>query len=170
MESKLSVKFQRIDGGVDDVILDKKKEKSLLDADGRSESANIADKIKHMLSIDSLEVEAKSLASDSVPAFVVFDESVRRMREYLAMTHKEMPKQQLLGKHTFVVNTNNSLVMAVCAMHDKEPELSKELATHIYELSLLSQKELHPEMLDDFINRTKTVLEKLTLKAVDSGE
>jgi molecular chaperone HtpG len=75
LENKLSpLKFQRIDGAIDETILDAKKEKTLLDEGGKTEGARMADFIRSSLNRDTVQVEAKSLASDQVPAFIVLDE------------------------------------------------------------------------------------------------
>ncbi|MDQ5956710.1 MAG: molecular chaperone HtpG, partial [Chlamydiota bacterium] len=108
--------------------------------------------------IEHLEVEAKSLANDTVPALLIIDEHMRRMRETMALTKQSF---NLPSKNTFVVNTNNKLVQKAYQLEIKEPELAKELIHHIYELSLLSQKELAPEALSSFILRSNRVLEKM---------
>ena len=80
LESKLVVvSFQRIDGAVDNAILDNSREKTLLDADGKTEAVKIADYIRSQL--QNVDVEAKSLSSDTVPGFVMLDEGMRRMRD-----------------------------------------------------------------------------------------
>lgn len=156
------IKFQRIDGGIDDVIIDSKKSKDLLHNDGRSEAAHIADKIKSDLNVTGIEVEAKSLATDSLPGFVMIDESSRRMREYILMTQKEMP-HDIFGRHTFVVNTNNKLIQKLLEIREAEPELAKLLIGQIYHTSLLAQRELHPETLPQYIKQTTETLEKLVM-------
>jgi len=115
-ERKLSpVVFQRIDAGVDDSILDKDKEKSILDASGKTEAMHLADFVRTKLGDDKIKVEAKSLAAESLPGFIVIDENQRRMRDYLMQLDPQdaMNKMHNLGGFTFVVNTNNPL-MAAC--------------------------------------------------------
>lgn len=161
LEGKLSpAKFQRIDGGIDDAILDSSKEMTLLDADGKTEAARIAAFIRSHLSLDKVEVEAKSLASDSIPAFIVLDEELRRMRDYMALSGQPLPPT-LTNKRTFVINTNSKLISSLYSLRDKDPELAKEMVDHLYELSLLSQKELEPSALSHFVERSNRVLEKL---------
>lgn len=158
LEAKLGVHFQRIDGGIDDIIIDKENEKTLLNAEGKSEAAVIGEQFKALLAKEDLEIEAKSLTSSTLPGFVLFDESTRRMRDYLSMTQKEMPAS-LLGRQTFIINTNNPLITKIVSLEDKA--LAKAMAEHLYDLSLLSQRELHPESLTPFINRSSEVLHKL---------
>jgi molecular chaperone HtpG len=159
IEDKLDdVKFQRIDGAIDDSILDKQREKTLLDSEGKTESVKIAEFIRTQLNIDHLAVEAKSLLSDSVPALLVVDENMRRMKETMALSQQSMPAG-MLDKRTFVVNTNNKLVQSIYQLKTKNPGLAKEMAQHLYDLSLLSHRELDPNALSQFVARSNRILE-----------
>lgn len=161
LESKLDdVQFQRIDGSIDESILDPSREKTLLDAEGKTEASQIADFIRTKLQNEHLNVEAKSLSADNVPAFIVVDEDMRRMRETLALSQQSLPPS-LMSKRTFVVNTNNKLVQSIFAMKEQNPELANEMVHHLYELSLLSQKELEPSAISQFVSRSNKVLEHL---------
>ena len=161
LEHKLDdIKFQRIDGGLDEAILDASREKTLLDTDGKTEAVKIAEFIRAKLNQDHVQVEAKSLSSDSVPAFIVLDEDMRRMRETMALTQQTLPPS-LSSKRTFVVNTNSKLIQAIYGLKDKNPQLAKDMTEHLFDLSLLSQKELDPAALSDFISRSNRVLENL---------
>jgi molecular chaperone HtpG len=165
LERKLSpVTFQRIDAHVDEHLLDKEREKTILDASGRTEAARLADFVRTKLADDKVEVEAKSLASDTLPGFIVLDENQRRLRDYMmALDPKEGASHfKHIGKHSFIVNTNNPLVAAAHKLDEKNPELAKEIVKQTYELALLAQRELDPAALNDFISRTTHVLEKLT--------
>lgn len=159
LELKLTpAKFQRIDGAIDSAITDPSREKSLLDADGRSQASTIAQNVKTLLGIEGLEVEAKSLASDTLHALITIDEQTRRLHETLALSSREIPKD-LKKKHTFVVNTNSPLISN--ALSHKDSNLAKELITHLYQLSLLSQKELPTSELSNFVERGHQLLGSL---------
>lgn len=159
LETKYSsTKFQRIDGAIDETILDSEREKTLLDANGKTEAVKIADYIRSTLDLEKVDVEAKSLASDHLPGFILMDEEVRRMRDYFALSAESaLPPQ----KKTFVVNTNSKLINALYGMKDKDPALAKNISHQIYELSLLAQKELDPSQVALFIERSNEILEKL---------
>ncbi|MFT5318610.1 MAG: molecular chaperone HtpG, partial [Chlamydiales bacterium] len=165
LESKLQpAKFKRIDSSTDDVILDKSKEKTLLDTEGKTEAIKLAEFVKTKLDLKNVEVEAKSLASDSVPGFVMFDENARRMRDYLASSNGQLDivDDTIMGKRTFVVNTNNSLINSLEELNKQDSDLAKELVQHVYQLSLLSQKEMPAQTLNEFITRSSDVIQKLT--------
>jgi molecular chaperone HtpG len=164
IESKESpMKFQRIDGGIDTSLLDPSKENSLLDAEGKTHGTRLEDFFKSQLDKNDLEIEAKSLSSNHVPAFIVFDEQSRRMRDYFAMTQ---PDSEIMfpQKKTLVLNTNNKLIHAIYKLKEKDAALAKDLSKQVYDLSLLSQKELEPSHFSEFIKRSSFVLEKLAEK------
>lgn len=154
-----SFKFQRIDAGVEE-ILDSSREKTILDASGKSEAAHIADLIRKKLGNEKVEVEARSLASDSLPGFIVIEENQRRLREYMQMVDPKSGQHDFLKK-TFVVNTNSPLVQIIQKMESTHPELAKEIAIEMYDLAMLSQKEMAHAALNQFIQRTSHIIEKL---------
>jgi molecular chaperone HtpG len=171
LERKLSpVVFQRIDSTIDDSLLDKDKEKTILDDQGKTEAAHLADFIRSKLTDDKVTVEAKSLASSTLPGFVVIDENQRRMRDYLLqLDPKEgMDKMKMMRDHTFVVNTNNPLMAAIQKLDKVDADLTKDLVQQAYELSLLSQREMDPKDLNEFVQRNNRVLEKLALLVSES--
>lgn len=165
IESKEApVKFQRIDGGIDASLLDVSKENTLLDAEGKTHGTRLEDFFKAQLDKNDLTIEAKSLASSHLPAFIVFDEQSRRMRDYLSMTQ---PDSEIMfpQKKTLILNTNSKLIHAIYKLKEKDEVLAKDLSRQVYDLSLLSQKELDPSHFADFIKRSSFVLEKLAEKA-----
>lgn len=160
LESKISATFQRIDGALDKDLLDSSREKSLLDSNGVSESMRIANFLKTALDKKELEVEAKSLIHDELPALLLIDENQRRLRDYMMLTQGKSANL-LNPKKTFIVNTNNQLVQTIIKLQNKQPELAQDLAKSIYDLSLLSQREAEPNEIDQSISRQTEVLAKL---------
>ncbi len=151
LEEHLSVPFQRIDGGLNEALLDPARE--------QSESATIADFVRSALNQKNLEVEAKSFASDQLPALIVLDENQRRFRDYIALTQGK--REPGFGTKKFVVNTNSKLVQAMVRLQHKQPDVAQEIAKGVYDLSLLAQRELDPSELAQVVFRQTEVLEKL---------
>ncbi len=167
LEGKLApVKFQRIDAEVHEDIVDKSREKTILDAEGKTEAVKLADFISAKLDNDNIVVEAKSLATETLPGIILMDENQRRMRDYMMrLDPNEKEKQSaFMPKRTFVVNTNNPLVEAIHKLDKSNPELAKDLTLEVYELALLSQREMEPQMLNEFIARSNRILESLLNK------
>lgn len=169
LEDKMRpVSFQRIDAELHEDILDKSREKTVLDAEGKTDAVKLAEFVKAKLADETIEVEAKSLAADALPAFIIMDEKQRRMRDYMMRLDPEERQKQMpfFGKRTFVVNTNNALIDAIRKLDLRNPELAKELTHEVFELALLSQREMDPHMLHDFVNRTNHILEALAAEAL----
>jgi len=162
--------FQRIDASIHDSILDKDKEKTILDEKGKTEASHLADFIRGKLADSQIQVEAKSLASETLPGFVVIDENQRRMRDYMLQLDQKdgLDKMHLMKAHTFVVNTNNPLMEAIQKLDLVDPNLAKDLVQQTYELSLLSQREMDPKDLNEFVLRNNRVLEKLAKLASEN--
>lgn len=169
LEDKLKpITFQRIDAEVHEDIIDKGREKTLLDAEGKTDAVKLADFVKSKLNDDNIEVEAKSLAADSLPGFIMMNEKQRRMRDYFLRLDPEERKKHapFFSKRTFIVNTNNPLMESIRKLNSKNPELAKDLTYEVYELALLSQKEMDPKAMQDFVNRSTRILEALTSQAL----
>ena len=160
IEEKEKVSFQRVDSAIEE-MLDASKEKTLLQKDGRSQSQHIADFVKSALNEkEHLEVEAKSLASSSLPALFIVDEKERRMKDYFIMTQgdKSLP---FPSKKTFVVNTNHKLIQEAMRLKEKDHELSKKIIQQVHDLSLLSQKELEADQIAKVVQGNLGLLEEL---------
>jgi molecular chaperone HtpG len=154
LEEKLSCKFQRLDGQLGEHLLDASREQSAED------SGKIAEQIKASLNLPEVIVEAKSLSADSLPGIVILNEEERRLRDYMSMTQgKGFP--HLLSKKTFIVNTNSKLIKIIAKLQEKQPEMATELTQHLFELSLLSQKELEQTKAEEVLSRQTSILEKL---------
>ncbi len=169
LENKMRpIVFQRIDAEIHENLVDKEREKTILDAEGKTEAVRLAEFIKSKLDDEHIEVEAKSLSADHLPGFILIDEKQRRMRDYMMrLDSQEKDKQKtLFGKHTFVVNTNNALIEGIRKLDRTKPELAKELTREVYELALLSQREMNPQALSEFVNRSNHILESLTAEAL----
>ena len=118
---------------------------------------------------DTIEVEAKSLAADALPGFMMMDEKQRRMRDYYDAARSGRASKT---DARFLASGHSSstrimpLIEAISKMDHKNPDLAKELIHEVYDLALLSQREMDPHMLHDFINRTNHILEALAVEAL----
>ncbi len=160
LEEKQVAKFQRIDGSLDDCLLDPTRERTTLDADGKTYASRLARFIGSAIDLPEIEVEAKSLANDALPALLVLDEQKWRIRDYFAMQRMEMG--ELLTKKTLVVNTNNKLIQTIERLQEKHHEVAREMSKSVYGLALLSQREVDPKKFEEVVSQQTQVLEKLS--------
>jgi len=156
LEQKLNTKFTRIDGNIDPSILDPSKEKNVLDESGRSASSKIAEFIKDSID-EEIEVEAKSLTTNSLPSFIMIKEDQRRLKDFM---HYSQNIDHPIS-HTLVINTNNKLIEKIYSLKQLKPKLAKHLAQEVYDLALLSQKELKENNFTKFLARSTKNLEEL---------
>ncbi len=162
LERGSSLRFKRIDSSVQDSLIDSSKEKTVLDADGKTEAARLADFVRTSLDTSSIEVEAKSLAAEDTAGIIVLKEEERRLRDYLARISKEeMPSAPV--KKTFIINTNSPLLQNVYKMRESKPDLAKMMVREIYDLSALGQRELSAEELKGYLKRSTKLLETIAL-------
>jgi molecular chaperone HtpG len=158
-ESKMpEVKFQRIDGGLDDLLT---QEEPLAPKEELLQFA------KESFKDHKVEVELKPLSSTSIPGFVMIDEDQRRLRDYMRLQKQDF-SQDLFGKKTFVLNANSPMVSKIEEIQKNRPELAKELLEQLFDLSLLSQKELHADALQPFLNRSMKLFESLLCQEKES--
>lgn len=168
LEGKIAPhKFSRIDGEINEAILDASKEDTLLDKDGKTASSKLSALVSDLLGEENTEVEAKSLASEDLPAFILIDEQMRRMRDYMRMS--QMGGADLMGgsKLKFVVNSNNSLIQSLEKVQAKDEELAKEVVKELYDLAKLNQRELEAKEINQFGSHTAKLLEKLIKRVID---
>lgn len=154
--------ISRIDGGSLDEVVDKEREKTLLDSEGKTAASHTAEFFKNTLGLDNLTVEAKSLSNDALPALVVMDEQKRRLRDYFNRQKIGDMSMPGIDDKKLIINTNSPLIHAVEKLGNKDKELSKELCEQIYELSLMAQHELPAEKQGKLIERSLSLYEKLT--------
>ncbi len=167
LESKMPPnKFLRIDGELNEAMLDPSRENTLLDQEGKTASSKLASLIQETLGIDKLEVEAKSLASEALPAFLLMDEQMRRIRDYMRMAPMEGAGFGAENPFKFIVNTNHPIIKSFEQIHDKDKELAKEIMKEIYDLARLNQKELESKEVNVFGQRTLSLLENLAKKVI----
>ncbi len=148
-------KFKRIDGGIEDILIDKES-----DNNSKEETEKL---IKTLLENDEISVEAKNLASKDIPGMIVIDEQARRLYDYFVMSQGEVP----LGfpkKHTFVVNTNHDAIRHLEKLALDDKALASKVAKQLYKLSLLAQKELQASEMSDFVSESHELMQALLAK------
>lgn len=151
LESQQIATFKRLDAAADEALSDPTREKSLIDESGKTEGSHIAAFFKQAIPSPDVDVVAKSLSANQLPAILSLSEEERRMRDY--MTKVLAQEVHIKPKATLVLNTNNALVTAIYRARDKDPALAKEMAQGLFELTQLASHELKAEEMGHFIER-----------------
>ena len=148
------IRFQRIDADVTDSLKE--------DAETEEELAkSLTELFRKNLNKEKLEVKVEKLKNENLSAMMTLSEDSRRMQEMMKMYNMYgMDPNMFGGDETLVLNANHPLVQFVVEHQDsqKVPIICEQL----YDLAMLSHKQLSPEEMTRFVNRSNEIMMMLT--------
>ena len=148
------IRFQRIDADVTDSLKE--------DAETDEELAkSLTELFRKNLNKEKLEVKVEKLKNENLSAMMTLSEDSRRMQEMMKMYNMYgMDPKMFGGDETLVLNANHPLVQFVVEHQDsqKVPIICEQL----YDLAMLSHKQLSPEEMTRFVNRSNEIMMMLT--------
>lgn len=161
LESKENdVKFNRIDSDLSE---------SMKDADAgamKTEMSQELEKLfKEAVGNDKLKVQVEALKTTATPGMILLSEYSRRMQEMSRMYG--MNGMDMGGmfpdEQTLVLNSNSSLIKAVVKLagNESKKEDTTLICQHVYDLAMMSHKQLDPEAMTKFIERSNLLLGKI---------
>ncbi|OGO82059.1 MAG: molecular chaperone HtpG [Clostridiales bacterium GWC2_40_7] len=161
-----SIKFTRIDSDLSDNL------KESGDKEGDAASAEDLEKLfKSALDNDKLKVQVEALKATSVPGMILLSEYSRRMQEMSRMYGGGMDMKSMFPEEqTLVLNRSNHLIKALIKLKDIEDKKADTdmICQHIYDLAMMSHKQLEPEAMTRFIERSNHLLARLA--DIETGE
>jgi molecular chaperone HtpG len=154
------VKFSRIDADLSDSMKDSNAEESSSDAAQKLETV-----FKESLGDDKLKIKVEALKAASVPGMILLSEYSRRMQEMsriYGMNGIDMGNM-FPDERTLVLNRTNPLIKAIVRLSENSSrqEDVKLICQHVYDLAMLSHKQLEPEAMTRFIERSNALLGRL---------
>ncbi len=148
------VKFKRIDSDVADA----------LKGDGEvTDQPALTELFKRVSGNEQLGVTFQPLKAQTVPAMLNVTEESSRMAEMMrmyAMSTGAAPMEYPL-EYSLVVNTTSTLYSKLLTLAEQDPDKAELLARQIYSLSLLAQRKLSAEELEQFLSGSFSLLELL---------
>lgn len=157
-------KFLRIDSDISETLVDKESKSDLVVDPKTNKTSNdlIEDLFKKSLGNEGIKIKVENLKASEIPSMIIFPEHMRRMQEMTSiMQQKELG---LLKDYTLVVNASSPII---ANLKNFSSDLGKEqeidlICNHVHELALLSQKQLAPEKMPKFLERSNKILELLS--------
>ncbi len=149
-----TIQFKRIDA-------DLTEELRGAEAADEETSKTLTEVFRGALNKDKLEVKVENLKNENVAAMMTLSEESRRMQDMMKMYNMYgMDPSMFGGQETLVLNANHPLVQFVADNQDSEktPVICEEL----YDLAMLSHKQLSPEEMTRFVQRSNEILLMLT--------
>lgn len=157
LESKEnSVTFTRIDSDISETLKNNESE-DLKEANTKLEELF---KEATLNKVNSIKVE--NLKNSGTPAIILVSEQSRRMLEMSKMFGgMEMPNM-FVEEKTLVINNNNSIIKKLASLdYENKKDDINLICKYILDLALISNKELNAEEMNDFINRSNELLNKV---------
>ena len=154
-QKKETVKFMRIDADINESVK----------ADGEEnleeQTKELGEIFKKALGKENLTVKAEKLKNESVSSMMTVTEESRRMQEMMKMYNMYgMDSSMFGGQETLVLNLNNKLVQYVLA--NKEGDLTKLVCEQLYDLAVITHRQLTPEEMTKFVARSDEIMMEMT--------
>jgi len=155
------IKFTRVDSEITDNLKDETGESGKDDLKKADESL---EKIfRDALKDDKLKIKVESLKSPSIPAVVLLSEESRRMQDLSRMFGGGDIGHLFPSEQTLVLNRKSELIQSLLKMSaDKTRENDvKIICEQVYDLAMLGHKQLEPDEMTRFIERSSQILARI---------
>lgn len=154
---KENIKFNRIDADISESLKDTDNKESVKEIQKDLEKL-----FRNTLGKDKLKIQVEPLKSDSVPGIILLSEQSRRMKEMSRMFGGMNIPGANEDDQTLVLNSNNSIIKSLIKLKDNKErkEDTNMICNHIYDLAIMSHKQLEPEEMTKFLDRSSQILNK----------
>ncbi|MCF0133326.1 MAG: molecular chaperone HtpG [Blautia sp.] len=148
------VSFKRIDADLtEELRSDEKVDEEL--------TKTLTDLFRSSLKKDKLEVQVETLKNENVAAMMTLNEENRRMQDMMKMYNMYgMDPGMFGGQETLILNAAHPLVKYVAA--NQESENTGIICEQLYDLALMSHKQLSPDEMTKFVKRSNDIMMLLT--------
>ncbi|MED9968355.1 MAG: molecular chaperone HtpG [Blautia sp.] len=148
------VQFKRIDADLSEEMK----------AEGAADEETVktlTELFRKALGKENLEVKVENLKNESISAMMTLSEESRRMQDMMKMYNMYgMDPNMFGGQETLVLNANHSLVKYLA--ENKDTDKAPVICEQLYDLAMLSHKQLSPEAMTKFVQRSNEILLMLT--------
>ena len=148
-----NVHFLRIDTDLSQSFKEETSEEEL-----KETSEALSELFKKALNNEKLSVKVEKLKNASISSMITVSEDSMRMQEMMKMYSMSGMNPDMFGGsgETLVLNANNDLVKYVLA--HKDGENTNLICEQLYDLALISYKQLSPEQMTRFIQRSNDIM------------
>ncbi|MCC0627671.1 MULTISPECIES: molecular chaperone HtpG [unclassified Clostridioides] len=155
------VKFNRIDADLSDVLKDKNENKD--GEENKEEIAKIEDLFKEAVGERVKNYSVEGLKNEDTPAMVLVSEQSIRMAEMQSRFAGMDLGMNFEEEKTLVINENSPIIKKLVSLKDDDEKKDKItlICNQIADLALLSNKELKPDELDSFVQRSNKLMNML---------
>ena len=149
-----TIQFKRIDADLTEELRGE-------EAADEETSKTLTEVFRDALKNDKLEVKVENLKNEKVAAMMTLSEESRRMQDMMKMYNMYgMDPSMFGGQETLVLNAKHPLVQFIA--DNKDSEKTPVICEELYDLAMLSHKQLSPEEMTRFVQRSNEILLMLT--------
>ena len=149
-----TIQFKRIDADLTEELRGE-------EATDEETSKTLTEVFRDALKNDKLEVKVENLKNEKVAAMMTLSEESRRMQDMMKMYNMYgMDPSMFGGQETLVLNSKHPLVQFVA--DNKDSDKTPVICEELYDLAMLSHKQLSPEEMTRFVQRSNEILLMLT--------
>ncbi len=162
LESKeTNTTFSRVDADISESMKDSESKDD--SGEGKKVTEILEKLFKSSLGIENLKVQVENLKSTSVSGLILLSEQSRRMQEMSKMFGGMDMGAMFPKEETLVLNKSNNLIQSVIKLSDDESRKDdvKMICEQVYDLAMMSHKQMEPEAMTKFIERSNKLLERL---------
>lgn len=118
----------------------------------------LTDIFKKALGNENLDVKVEKLKDENISSMVTMSEQNRRMQEMMKMYSMPGMNTDMFGNNvTLILNYNNALVKYV--MDNRDAENTNMICEQLYDLAMISHKQLSPDEMTKFITRSNEIMQ-----------
>ena len=121
------------------------------------ETKTLSELFKKVLNKENLTVKVEKLKNENVSSMMTVSEESRRMQEMMKMYNMYgMDPSMFGGQETLILNANNKLVQYV--LENGDTENTNVICEQLYDLAVLSHRQLTPEEMTKFVTRSNDIM------------
>ena len=149
-----TIQFKRIDADLTEELRE----------DGEADETTVktlTEVFRKNLGKDKLEVKVEKLKNEGTAAMITLSEESRRMQDMMKMYNMYgMDPNMFGGQEVLVLNANHPLVRFIA--ENQGSEYVPVICEQLYDLAMMSHKQLSPEEMTKFVKRSNDILMVLT--------
>lgn len=150
------VTFTRIDSDISETLKNNESE------DLKELNTKLEELFKEATSNKVNNIKVENLKNVGTPAMILVSEQSRRMAEMSKMFGGMQMPDMFAEEKTLVINNNNPIIKKLASLdYENKKDDINLICQYILDLALIANKELNAEEMNDFINRSNELLNKV---------
>lgn len=154
------VKFMRVDADITGAMKN--------DQENEEENKKLLEKLEKIFrratGNEKLKIQVEGLKSESTPAMILLSEEARRFKEMSRSYGGSFNTADLFpNEETLVLNSKNAIIQRITTLYEEDNRKEDAIiaATQIYDLALLNNRQLEPDTMAKFVERSNALLMRL---------